>query len=289
MREIEKSVRRLRGKVPKVAKTSKLIEPIVSPNQNAYKYITLSPTVSPGLDEDFLEEDETTTDVHVRDLVNRFDTPVCQSPSPVKKSSFYCTSPTLFSTSSVPPKHITDLVSPQPYRSPEKHKAGGATRTKLSSKANIRRSHSERFGLRPSTSKRPGYFRSFRMTYSNFTPVTKTHSSRPELNNNDTPYFSVPKSLLILEKDTPPSNSLDKGANIENLPTPHVHDIVTNIERKCVKRALSSSSVQRSSSMPLSANSTPRPASTTRRTLRKTKSTPFLDCPISPLNNEHLT
>ena len=270
VREIEKTVRRLRGKAPKSAakntklSQSKAMKSRFSPSQEFSKYVAFSPEVNPVLP----TVKATSTDVHVRELVDRFDSPVRQSPSSVKNIPPDLATPCT-STPRLPMEHLTDLVSPQPYRAPSKHKPG---RTKLS-KGSVRRSQSERVGARSSTAKRPGNFRSFRITQSDLPAVNRTYRSHPELNNNENPYFPLPKSLLIVEKvSRPPDGAVELRA------APPVREIITNIEKQCIRRSSSSTSVQRSSSMPLSANSISRCA--VRTSLRKAKSTPFLDSSI---------
>ena len=66
-----------------------------------------------------------------------------------------------------------DLVTPPLYRTPDTKRAAspGKSRFKLSvTVPRVRRTQSERAGLKPQTFKKPGYFRSFRTTESNLSP-----------------------------------------------------------------------------------------------------------------------
>ena len=257
VREIEKSVRKLRGKAlrssKKNSKATDSVKPVASPNSNYSKYVALTPSASSTLEVDFSAENSTCPDVHVQDLVCRFDSPVCQSPIPDSNFPAESNAPSA-STPRFPPQNLTDLVTPQPYRTPlNRHKS------------TVRRTQSERFGVRSPSAKRPGYFRSFRMTDSD-SSFRRSFKSQTDYNKS---IFPIPQSLLILEKED--------DTTLDVVSSSPVREIITSIENKNIKRSLSSTSVQRSSSMPTSGKVPPTASPTNRKSLRKTKSTPFID------------
>lgn len=274
VREIEKSVRKLRksGYKTNTRSVSESLECIASPPVTYLSSapVTALPLAAPELVDAFSPEN---SDVHVRDLVDRFDVSADELPasSPIKKLSFCLLSP--FTQQSV--GDLSSFTSPQPYRGPNLAPSTNSV-TNFKSSKSIRRSQSDRSGVKYSNSRRPGYSRSFRLPRRNLYPMARS-------NLHSTTTFQqeglVSRNPVICN-NLSTSNHFGDNAEVKS---PVVREMVTDIERR-FPRSLSSSSVHRSSSMPSA-----KPSKTSsrlrlmreRRSLRKTKSTSFLSTPWS--------
>ena len=271
VREIERSVRKLRKgnlksgtkSVPESVAAVPPSSPVFVPAADQFSTpIIDSPSIYPDFDDVFPDENSFHSDVHVRDLVDRFDENPPTS-SPVKKLVF--DSP---SFSPHPPAgEVISFASPQPYQTFDRSSGNLA---KFKTWKLVRRSHSDRCGKKSSLSKHVVNSRSFRMPRNNLYSVTHgNHQITSKYQNPIKATFDGNSNVTLSTKVSPSAGNETRS--------PIVRKMVTDIEKKFTPS--SSSSVHRSSSMPSS-----KPSKTSskslqfsgRKSLRKSKSSSFL-------------